>query len=116
MTAELPEGISSIDDIIRKSRDYDERVELLTVYTEHKVSHTLYIIDDAISTWEAAGKPEHLKGDVAVLSEFHEAFSSWEKESLMSKRFRSIEKKVENLRKFVELCEKFDRRFESMGG
>ena len=116
MDSGLPEGITCIDDIIRKSKDYDERVELLTIYTQNRVSNTLYVIDDAISTWEAAGKPEHLKDDVEVLSAFHKEFSRWEKDSLKSRRSRSTDKKVENLQRFIELCERFDKKFAYLGG
>lgn len=117
MSPDLPTDISSIDEIIEISETYEERIDLLHLFAEQKVSHTLFLIDDAISAWEAAGKkPERLRKRIILLADFREAFGEWEKQSILSKRYKSIEKKLKILKEYNKLCTWFEKRLEAVGG
>lgn len=112
----MPPGISSIEDIVEISETYEERVELLSVFMEQKVSHTLFLIDDALSSWEAAGKkPANLRRRMVVLRQFREAFGEWEKQLILSKS-GGIEKRKDALEVFVRLSAQFDKKLGAVGG
>jgi hypothetical protein len=112
----LPEGISTIDEIIEISQTHEERIDLLSTFMQQKVSHTLFLIDDAISAWEAAGrKPARIKRRMVILSEFQKSFTKWEKLSLLS-RNKNIKEREKVLKDFIELCAMFEDKLESVGG
>jgi hypothetical protein len=110
-----PIEITSVDEILEISETYEERLQLLHQFTEQKVGHTLFLIDEAISAWNAAGKkPESLRRRIIVLQEFKDSFTDWEKKSVLSRKKKQRQKKV--LEDFFRLCDDFEDRLGALGG
>jgi len=115
MPPALPSNLSSVEEILEISESYEDRIQLLHQFTEQKVMHTLFLIDEAISAWNAAGKkPEDLLKRIIVLQEFRDIFSKWEKDSIQSKN--AISRQEEVLEEFFEICDDFEDRLGAIGG
>lgn len=79
-----------------------EKMELETL---GKVSRTLSTIENAIALYDASEeKPEDLKARISRLKIFHEKLSNWEREMLIARTRKNIEKRYDMLEKFVDVC------------
>jgi len=112
MAIELPENVSSLEDVMEIGETYEDLVELLSQFAERKVSHALFLIDQAVSAWESAGrKPLDLRKDIEFFLEFQDAFSKWQRQSILDRRSEGTEKRIQNLEHFLYLCSRFEKKF-----
>lgn len=117
MLFELPEDRSSLDDIIKKSKNEQEKMELLSLFIEKKVSHALFLIDTAVDAWEDAGrKPPSLKVKIKALQSFKKTFTQWQQRSVLARsKGKTIDQK-KNLQQYVRLCQLYEKKVELIGG
>ena len=110
MVVELPENISSLEDIPKFSDRYPERIELAHALIQQQVSHTIFLIDEAVSAWESAGKsPESLRHSMLMLREFYAALCNWQKESMLAGLSIPLEKRVRLLESYIRMCARFEK-------
>jgi len=112
MAIQLPENVSSLDEIMQIGETYEDMVELISQFAERKVSHAIFLIDQAVSAWESAGrKPAGLRKDIEFFLEFQDAFSRWQRQSILDRRIGGVEKRVQNLEHFLYLCSRFEEKY-----
>ena len=117
MLFELPEGMSSMLDILEKSTNEQQKIELLSLFAEKKVGKALFLIDDAVKSWELAGrKPPDLETRIKSLQSFRKTFTEWQKKSVLARSKGEIDIQKENLQQFARLCELYGKKVELLSG
>ncbi|MFN7991181.1 MAG: hypothetical protein U0R44_03405 [Candidatus Micrarchaeia archaeon] len=86
-----------------------ETIEEAEKETIQKVSRAISTLENALASWEASkDKPEDLEREFRKYKEFHDELERWEREMLIVKGEElNFFKRVERLRRFVNICHTF---------
>ena len=115
MLYELPNNISSIEDILKKGRSYDERIELFSLFTEKKINQAIFVIDTTIDKLNAHGRVSmEVKTNLHMLKEFRKVFSQWLTKSALSRASQNIKTQTDLLSSFPAICEDFEKKYSSL--
>ena len=115
MLYELPNNISSIEDILKKSRSYNERIELFSLFAEKKINRAIFVIDNVIGKTKLSGKESiEIKHNFIMLKEFRQVFSQWLTKSALSRASQDIKKQTDSLSSFPAICEDFEKKYSSL--
>lgn len=85
--------------------DFELEVDELGVQVKEKINITLKAIDNALESWNANGKPDHLSEQAKQFEEWRALLGKWvEACELCSSP--TLEAKLKRLKIFQEICSK----------